>query len=404
MKRRAALTALVCSCGGVTRAGHAAAASLLAGHVLAWSTEGCWVASPGGGLQPLPDRLTAGTHPALTLRGLWLVDSRGALRCWAPGSNRAWQLQHTVEFATPAHALAASPNGRWVAAAHGEQLSLLDASGAVVQVLEGSNLERGLRGAATALFVLPQRRSFVVAWPALGEVWEISFDPQAAPIFDGLVHDYRMGEAIAKPGYLGARRAPLGRPLPDFSFADARVPWLAGMLGAEVVVMHLDVRRHIAALRADAAHPAGAALRRVTRRPGAFEWWLPAGHEIHVFDTARWQRTAVHTLPGPVRQVQVTDGATDAALWARVEERGGATLWQLDDPAAGAWRRMDEVAGTGPVRMIVSTSQGASMLVLRGERQATLQLEQLDSRGGRQARWMLPAATDWQGIAAWPAA
>ncbi|MEI2679189.1 MAG: hypothetical protein V9G29_15840 [Burkholderiaceae bacterium] len=42
---------------------------------------------------------------------------------------------------------------------------------------------------------------------------------------------------------LGARRAPLGRPLPEFTFADARVPWLAGTLGAEVVVVHLDVRR-----------------------------------------------------------------------------------------------------------------------------------------------------------------
>jgi hypothetical protein len=311
-------------------------------------------------------------------------------------------LQRTVEFAAPAHALAASPDGRWVAAAHGDRLSVLDARGAVHRSFDSTPPEHGLRTAVTALFSLPQRRSFVVAWPALGEVWEISYDPLAAPIFDGLVHDYRMGEAIAKPGYLGARRAPLGRPLPDFSFADARVPWLAGMLGAEVVVMHLDVRRRIAALRADAANPAGAALRRVTRRPGAFDWWLPAGNEIHVFDTARWQRTAAHTLPGPVRLVQATGDAPDAALWAWVDERGGTTLWRLDDPFAGAWRRLDEAAGL--FRMIVGTPQGSPMFVLRGELPAPLQLEQLDSRGGRQARWQLPAATDWQGIAVWPAA
>ncbi len=43
------------------------------------------------------------------------------------------------------------------------------------------------------------RRSFVIVFEPLAELWELSTDPQAAPIFDGLVHDYHQGEAIASP-------------------------------------------------------------------------------------------------------------------------------------------------------------------------------------------------------------
>ena len=34
------------------------------------------------------------------------------------------------------------------------------------------------------------------------EIWEISYDPDAKPIFDGYVHDYKMGEGVALAGYL----------------------------------------------------------------------------------------------------------------------------------------------------------------------------------------------------------
>ncbi|MBA4176465.1 MAG: hypothetical protein C0505_07880 [Leptothrix sp. (in: Bacteria)] len=394
MQRRAALTALAWGCNGIVLPGLAGAASPLAAQVLVWGPGGCVAVSADGTQQHLPDAPAAGTRPALTALGLWLVDTRGALRCWEPGAGPAWTLRHTVPFASPVHALAASPDGRWVAAAHGEALSLLDAAGRPMASFEGSDLARTSRGAATALFMLPQRRSFVATWPALGEVWEISLDPQAAPIFDGLVHDYRMGEAIAKPGYLGARRAPLGRPLPGFNFADARVPWLAGTLGAEVVVMHLDVRRRIAALRADAAHPAGAALRRSARDTAAFEWWLPSGPEVQVFDTRRWVRLATHTLPGPVRQLQ----AVDANVWALVGGRDDPSLWQMANDASG-WHPVETV--TAPVVAMSSTPQGSDLLVLQREPPALLRL---NHDGSPKARWPLPATTPWQGLSVGPAA
>jgi hypothetical protein len=95
----------------------------------------------------------------------------------------------------------------------------------------------------------PARRSFLVSFTTLPELWEISYDPQAEPIFDGLVHDYRMGEGIARSGFLGVRRTPLDAPFTVLSIAGGgrhvvgttRHP--DGSVTRDVV--HLDVRRRI---------------------------------------------------------------------------------------------------------------------------------------------------------------
>lgn len=111
---------------------------------------------------------------------------------------------------------------------------------------------QGHAGTLLAVCALPQRRSVVVVVQGWLELWEISTDPAAPPIHDGLVHDYRMGEAIARPGHLGVRRIRLDRPWLAV-FADQRVPWLlateqGSAPGDGVVVLHLDVRRTVGRL------------------------------------------------------------------------------------------------------------------------------------------------------------
>jgi hypothetical protein len=105
----------------------------------------------------------------------------------------------------------------------------------------------------SAVYDAAPRNSFVVALKDIPEVWEISYDPKAEPIYDGLVHDYKMGESIAKPGYLGVRRTPLDEPLDDFFFDQSyrhvlgsTRPKTDGTPTAQVV--NLDVRRKIAEL------------------------------------------------------------------------------------------------------------------------------------------------------------
>ncbi len=175
MNRRSVLIALTCALGGAAAPPGAGAVAASRGGVITWGPEGCWVAAGGDALHRLPDALAPGIDPVPTALGVWLVTSTGALRRW--DADAPWQLRCTVRFDAPVHAMAASPDGRWALAAHGERLSLLDQRGEVARTFDGIDLKRESRGAATALFSLPQRRSFFAAWPALGESWEISLDP-----------------------------------------------------------------------------------------------------------------------------------------------------------------------------------------------------------------------------------
>ena len=171
-------------------------------------------------------------------------------------------------------------DGRWRAEAEddGRTLVLRDAEGTVRRRLPARSLDGTRRGAITAIAELPARRSLAVGFDGLDELWEVSLDPAAAPIFDGLVHDYRMGEAIATPGFLGARRIPLaGRVLALREGAQA--PQLLALLGGEPPALHLvnlDVRRSLS----DVPVPPGADLRAAQwhdEAPGPARLRVPTG-------------------------------------------------------------------------------------------------------------------------------
>ncbi len=151
--------------------------------------------------------------------------------------------------------VAVSGDGKWVMAANylPHTLALFDAELKLQRIYEAATLDGKQSSRVSAVYDAQPRQSFVVALKDIPELWEISYDPQAAPIHDGLVHDYKMGEAIAKPGYLGVRRTPLTEPLDDFFFDQsyrnvlgATRPKSDGSPSAQVV--NLDIRRRIAEL------------------------------------------------------------------------------------------------------------------------------------------------------------
>lgn len=96
-----------------------------------------------------------------------------------------------------------------------------------------------------------KRQSFVVAFGACSELWEISYNPQAEDIFDGLVHDYRNHEGLARPGFLGVRRTLLAQPLDDL-LIDTETPHVLGRARwhqSDVHVINLDIRKERARIR-----------------------------------------------------------------------------------------------------------------------------------------------------------
>jgi hypothetical protein len=218
-------------------------------------------------------------------------------------------------------ALALSGDGRWLAAAcqAPAALVLLDTADlGVARELTGQSLDRRRRGDVTGVRCLPWRRSFVATLPALDELWEVSYDPAAEPLFDGLVHDYRMGEGIASPGFLGVRRSRVEAPVTQW-LAAAGQPWLAGLdasgAAPRLVVMHLDVRRPIATVRLSGApQPAAGAAwttdgRTLLALPDAA---LPLLHRV---ESQRWSTLPPLPLPAPARRVLAHPASAWVVLW-----------------------------------------------------------------------------------------
>jgi mono/diheme cytochrome c family protein/DNA-binding beta-propeller fold protein YncE len=153
--------------------------------------------------------------------------------------------------------VAVSGDGRWVMAANylPRTVVLFDADLQLVKRYDATTLDGKTASRASAVYDAAPRKSFVVALKDIPEAWEISYDPQAEPIYDGLVHDYRMGEGLPKPGFHGVRRTPLDEPLDDFFFDQsyrhvlgATRPKAGSSEGASAQVVNLDARRKIADL------------------------------------------------------------------------------------------------------------------------------------------------------------
>jgi hypothetical protein len=148
-----------------------------------------------------------------------------------------------LALAAPA---ATSADGRWRIEGRDGAVLVFDGE-RVAKTLPAQRLGADERASVVDVAWLPARRSFVIAFDTLLELWELSVDTQAPPVHDGLVHDWRMGEAIAAPGFLGVRRAPLAAPVRALA-ADARGgPYvLARSADGEWLLINLDVRRAIA--------------------------------------------------------------------------------------------------------------------------------------------------------------
>jgi hypothetical protein len=241
------------------------------------------------------------------------------------------------------------------------------------------------------------RRSFVAALPAIGELWEVSYDRQATEIATGTVHDFRLREGAFVAGYLNARRAPLER-APDRLRVDAAAgeALVASGNAAALDVVQLDVRRRIATVPlAGAPLPErGAALGEGAARRVAVP--LRGGGVVVV---ASRGGTIVATLPTPI-EIAATAGCGAAArVW--LAPAGGreapALLVPLDaaHPATGEPMR---VGGPGPIVAIACDAAGDRLYAAApGERGW---VGAFDARGLRPV-WRVPLAGA-EGIAVLP--
>jgi hypothetical protein len=257
-----------------------------------------------------------------------------------------------------ASAIVASSDGRYlaIAVASPPSLVVLDRNLRVERKLPALDVDGRRTSAVAAVIDMPNRRSFLAALPGLPEVWEVSYDDAAPPIFPGLVHDYRFGEAIAVPGKLNPRRVPLEAPVDDL-FAD---PGGADVLGSaygssRVQVLNLHVRRRIAIVDATAAASASARWAGVVA--------VPHGEALRLVDARTWRVLADLPLGGTVTRVRAHNGSPHAWVVVRDAADAGDRLLRFDRERQ---RASGEVALPAQARVVdvAFAAAGAEALVL----------------------------------------
>ncbi len=240
------------------------------------------------------------------------------------------------------------------------------------------------------------RSSVLLAFEDAPELWELFLAPDAAPVFEGLVHDYRMGEAISEPARLPIRRIRTELLFDDF-LVEPDSPHLivrqrSGGDARRIWRFNLDVRRPVAELHPGPDPTLSSAISLST----AGQRWLLAPTTLGV----RLYRMPLLTPLGPIELAG--DGCRiDSPLhsqWAVLWACNGDEAQRLSVIDAASWRItavLDAGEGsaghllavdTSAARLLVATQAGMLVSYRTGEwcREAEMPLEQL------RAVWLYP--------------
>lgn len=257
-------------------------------------------------------------------------------------------VQATVRVGLGPQSVRVSGDGGWlmVASTQPPALNLLDANLRLAKTFDLLAVDGKQRSQISSIHDAPVRKSFFVTLEDAPEIWEISYDLKAGPIYEGLVHDYRMGEAIPKPGFLGVKRSILDVPLQDYYvFRDGRhalgVTRPQGDMSSTLHVINLDIRRRVAVLALPGEPGLGAAYSFV--RNGIAMLAIPDRKSgmVSVLDAKSW--TLVQTVDTTGRHVLLRGHEHSAHIWVgsrRIAE-GGTGLSLID-------KRSLEAVAPGP--------------------------------------------------------
>ncbi len=218
-----------------------------------------------------------------------------------------WSLQEVgrVRAGINSRNIAISKDGLHLAVANylPHSLTVLSTADLSVEKVFDVVAKDGTTSRVSAVYQAPQRDSFILALKDAPEIWEIATDPDAPPVFEGLVHNYEQGmvEGLASSsGLFARRRIEVGEPIDDFFFTpDYRNLIGASRDGARGVVVNLTVGREIAELPLPGMPHQGSGIswlregRRVMATPHLRE------PRLSVIDTESWQLIDTIETEGP---------------------------------------------------------------------------------------------------------
>jgi len=167
-----------------------------------------------------------------------------------------WAMKSEIEVRAGINSrnIAISADGMHLAVANylPNTLVILDTATLGVEKIIDVHDKNGARSRVSAVYQAPQRNSFIAALKDVPEVWEIATDPDADPVFTGMVHSYEKGmvEGLAdSSGLFALRRIAVPEPIDDFFF-DPPYRHLIGANrdGSKAYVINLNVGRDIAVI------------------------------------------------------------------------------------------------------------------------------------------------------------
>ncbi|WP_298428958.1 cytochrome D1 domain-containing protein [Rhodoblastus sp.] len=218
-----------------------------------------------------------------------------------------WTLQVTAEIRAGINSrnIAISKDGKHIAVANylPDTLVILSADDLEVEkIFEVADLNKH-PSRVSAVYQAPTRDSFIAALKDAPEIWEISTDPHAPPVYSGLVHSNEKSMIEALPsaqGLFALRRIEISEPLDDFFFDPSYRDLLgANRDGGKAVVVNLTVGEEIATIPLPGMPHLGSGIswmrdgRRVMATPHLKEG------KISVIDTTDWKVIAEIPTAGP---------------------------------------------------------------------------------------------------------
>jgi hypothetical protein len=180
---------------------------------------------------------------------VWVTTQAGGdlLRYDTPGRSCELQLDGHIS----AWAVSAPGQPTVIAAATVAPAALvfLDTNLRELQRLQLKDRTGQQRSPICTLLVSQQRQSFVAIFSDMAELWELSYNPLAAEIGLGMVHDFQYREGHFVAGYLNPLRTALPWNVAGAGLdAEGHMVQLrkrASAQGGDTLVIHLDVRKPV---------------------------------------------------------------------------------------------------------------------------------------------------------------
>ena len=276
--------------------------------------------------------------------------------------------------------LAVSRDGRHVLAGNQwpHSVVLFDSDLRLLKLYPVRTLDRKQSSRVAAVHDLALRQSFMVVLQDMRELWEISYNPQAEPIYNGYVHDYRMGESLPEPGMFGVRRTPLSVQLSDFfftpdqRFAIGSTQPPTGNPASVSQVISLEARSTVTQINLPGMpRPSAGASWSWQRPDGSMTTVLAVPDRqaagISVIDLQTWKTITRIATPGPCAGILSHASSRHAWVDAGVDPASGHQLVLIDKTTLQPVSTLTS-ASAQTLRPLAFTHDGKQVLVnLHGE-------------------------------------